>query len=165
MDLQSLELLYFEYDNKLSLIEGVFDDVLDALGHCEDATHCIWGEGFPCDCEDTWDFQNPYLDNLIEQVGIWFDVCGEFQSAYSNLRTEYMLQLESGAAIAECQYSSELASVQWTDYPIAEIFDLFSFYDRVEHMLNYRIPIPHGHRIVDFLAMCILDDLTYNLQV
>ena len=63
--------------------------------------------------------------------------------------------MREGKDLSGFHHRSEITNIEWTDYPIANMFDLFGFYDRVERMLDFRIPIPRGHKIIDFLDMCL----------
>ena len=91
----------------------------------------------------------------MEQVTIFFEICGEFQPAYCKLRAAFKQHVSEGEDFSGFHNRLEITNIGWTDYPIANMFDLFGFYDRVERMLGFRIPIPRGYKINDFLDMCL----------
>ena len=70
--------LYVEYDDKKSLVQASYCDVLYALSNCENREGPI-----------EWDWDHNDMSDLMEQVGIFFEACGEFHPAYCALQKKY----------------------------------------------------------------------------
>ena len=70
--------LYVEYDDKKSMVQDSYCDVLNALSNCENREGPI-----------EWDRDHHGMSDLMEQVGIFFEACGEFHPAYCALQKKY----------------------------------------------------------------------------
>ena len=136
--------LYVEYDDKKSLVQNSYCGVLYALSNCENREGPI-----------EWDWDHNDMSDLMEQVGIFFETCGEFHTAYCALRRKYWeLGEEQGGDFSNLLYEEELQQLGWVDFPVMEEFDLDSLYDRIRNMLNFRIfHLGRRNLLLEFLEM------------
>ena len=85
-----------------------------------------------------WDWDHPDISDLMEQVAIFFEVCGEFHPAYWALRKKYKeLGEERGGDFSRLLYKEELQRMIWVDFPVANECDLYSLYDSIREMFRY----------------------------
>ena len=90
-------------------LQDSYCDVLFALGNCENREGPI-----------EWDWDHPDISDLMEQVAIVFEVCGEFHPAYWALRKKYKeLGEERGGDFSSLFYKEELQRMVCVDFPVA----------------------------------------------
>ena len=80
----------------------------------------------------------------LEQVAIFFDVCGEFYHAYCELRQSNKMRENQGLDYTSHLYKNELARMLWGDFPVVNECDLDSLFDSIRDMLSYRVFYLHN---------------------
>ena len=67
---------YVEYDFKISLLANIKEDVLYYLQECENVE---------CDPDVIWEYDHPYLEELMGQIKNYHEVAGECVIAFEAL--------------------------------------------------------------------------------
>ena len=145
-----LDNLYVEFDEKKSIMHDIFEDVLWMLEICENDA---WDEE---ETSEEWDWDNPRLENLMEQMYVFFKACEEYRSTWYAVKQVYVgLPPTAWDWITSSLFWRELAEINFNEFSITEEFDLKFLYDRIIKMLNFRIPMGREHSIMHFIGMCM----------
>ena len=104
---------------------------------------------------DIWDWDHPHIENLMEQMSCFFEVCLEFHQAYLELKIAVFSAGFDEEIFTTSEYGRDLQEMNWTEFPVAEQCDIPQLYDSIIEMLDWRMPLVGGHKIMHFLHMCI----------
>ena len=89
-------------------------------------------------------------------VAIFYEKCKDFHPAYMEMREAYQEMVEDiEQDCSTLEYKVELGSMDWVDFPIAQIFNLCDLYDEIVEVLNLQIFKIGSHQISEFLELAI----------